>query len=54
MTTDMVCGIEVGEKETEFFSEYKGKKYYFCGKNCKGAFEKDPKKYVRQELKMSK
>ena len=30
----------------DVFTEYKGKKVYFCCQSCKGEFEKDPEKYV--------
>jgi YHS domain-containing protein len=46
MTTDLVCNMEVDENDTEFISNYKGKKYYFCSQLCKITFDKNPKKYV--------
>jgi len=30
----------------EIFTEYKGKKVYFCCNNCKAAFGKEPEKYL--------
>jgi Cu(I)/Ag(I) efflux system membrane fusion protein len=30
----------------EFYTEYKGKKVYFCCAECKEAFEKEPEKYI--------
>jgi YHS domain-containing protein len=29
-------------------SEYKGKTYYFCSKECKDEFEKDTERYVKE------
>ena len=40
------CPI-MGEKiNKEIFTEYKGKKVYFCCQACKPEFEKDPVKYI--------
>ncbi len=44
---DPVCKMEVEEKTAAAVSEYKGKKYYFCAKGCKVAFDKDPEKYLK-------
>jgi YHS domain-containing protein len=30
MTTDPVCGGPVDEQETEFKTQFAGKKYFFC------------------------
>lgn len=49
MTVDPVCGMQVDEKEAEahgLVSEYRGKKYYFCGPVCKRQFDLDPERYV--------
>ena len=32
----------------EIFSDYKGKRVYFCCNNCKAAFGKEPEKYLDQ------
>ena len=47
MAIDPVCGMEVDEKTAAATSEYKGKTYYFCAPGCKTAFDKAPKKYVK-------
>jgi YHS domain-containing protein len=47
----MVCPISGKPANKEIFSEYKGQKVYFCSKECKAAFDKDPAKY---EAKMQK
>ena len=40
--------IEVSYAEKNgLFSDYKGKRYYFCCPGCKPAFEKDPAKYAK-------
>ncbi|MGM0445527.1 MAG: YHS domain-containing protein [Bacillota bacterium] len=46
MAKDPVCGMEVEPENSNAKYEYKGKKYYFCAKGCKNAFEKNPDKYL--------
>ncbi|MBN2074888.1 MAG: YHS domain-containing protein [Dehalococcoidales bacterium] len=43
---DPVCKMTVEESTAAAISEYKGKKYYFCAKGCKIAFDKEPEKYL--------
>lgn len=45
---DPVCGMTVEEGPGALTWEYKGTTYYFCGKGCQRAFEKDPEKYLRE------
>lgn len=47
---DPVCSMEVDPKTTQYTSLYNGKTYYFCGEGCKKKFDKDPAKYVMQQL----
>ncbi len=49
MAKDLVCGMEVKEEEAAGFSLYKGKKYYFCSKNCKEKFDENPDEYIKSE-----
>jgi len=49
---DPVCGMTVVESPTAIVTEHKGKKYYFCGRGCKVAFEKDPEKFLRDGPQM--
>jgi Cu+-exporting ATPase len=49
MAKDLVCGMEVKEEEAAVFSLYKGKKYYFCSRNCKEKFDENPEEYIRSE-----
>lgn len=46
---DLVCGMMIDPEKAVATSEYKGKKYYFCARGCKVAFDKDPGKYVQAE-----
>ena len=43
---DPVCGMEVNE-DTPYKSLYKGKVYYFCSRECKEAFDRDPEYYLK-------
>ena len=46
---DLVCDMWVDPETAAAESEYKGKKYHFCAKGCKVAFDKDPEKYIQKE-----
>jgi len=46
---DLVCGMTIDAETAVATSEYKGKKYYFCAKGCKVAFDKNPEKYIKGE-----
>ncbi|MGH9783034.1 MAG: YHS domain-containing protein [Terriglobia bacterium] len=43
---DPVCSMTVEDPKTAEKSVYKGKTYYFCGREDKEAFEKSPEKYL--------
>ena len=47
MAIDPICKMEVDEKNAEWVSEYKGKKYYFCTLICMEMFEEEPEKYAK-------
>lgn len=40
------CPIMGGAINTALFTEYKGKKVYFCCDGCKEKFEAEPEKYI--------
>lgn len=40
------CPVMGGAINKDLFTEYKGKKVYFCCAGCKEQFEKDPEKYI--------
>ena len=48
MVLDVVCGMEIDEKKTQWKSEFKGKTYYFCGRMCKLEFDENPEKYISE------
>jgi len=48
MALDPVCKMDIDEKTAVATSDYKGKKYYFCGFGCKVDFNKNPEKYLAE------
>ncbi len=46
MTRDPVCGMRVEEKESEFQTQFAGKKYFFCSEECRKEFENQPDEYI--------
>ena len=49
MATDPVCGMDVKERSAAGQSSYEGETYYFCSKDCKTKFDKDPELYAGEE-----
>jgi len=41
-----ICPVMEGPINKELYTEYKGKKVYFCCAGCKEKFEKEPEKYL--------
>jgi len=41
-----LCPVMGGAINKELYTEYKGKKVYFCCPGCKETFEKEPEKYI--------
>ncbi len=46
MKVDPVCGMEVDER-SEHRAIYKGRIYFFCSRECKEEFERDPEAYLK-------
>lgn len=46
---DLVCNMTIDPDTAVATSDYKGKKYYFCARGCKIAFDKDPEKYIKAQ-----
>jgi YHS domain-containing protein len=46
VTEQTTCPVMGGAINKSMFTEYKGKKVYFCCAGCKEKFEKEPEKYV--------
>jgi YHS domain-containing protein len=47
MTKDPVCGMQVDENKAPATSSYQGKKYSFCGQECKEKFDGQPQHYAQ-------
>ena len=43
---DPVCGMMIDDKSAAATSEYNGKRYFFCSKDCKVEFDKNPKEHA--------
>jgi len=41
MAKDPVCGMEVDEKESQFYTHCEHETFYFCSKSCKDQFEQE-------------
>jgi len=41
-----ICPVVAGPIDKNIYTDYKGKRVYFCCQGCKVEFEKDPEKYV--------
>lgn len=48
MTKDPVCGMQVDENKAPATSTHEGKKYSFCGQECKNKFDREPQRYTHQ------
>ena len=45
-TEQTTCPVMGGAIDKAIFTEYQGKKVYFCCPTCKLEFEKNPEKYI--------
>jgi len=46
-TTNAVCPVMPGMKvDSDIFTDYQGKRVYFCCLSCRAAFARDPEKYL--------
>ena len=46
VVTDPVCRVEVSPGRTRLLAIYRGHTYWFCSKDCRTAFEMNPRKYL--------
>ena len=46
VTEQTTCPVMGGAINKDIFTEYEGKKVYFCCSDCKTEFEKSPEKYI--------
>lgn len=54
MTIDLVCGNNVDERTAKFYTVYKGRKFCFCCKMCKGEFDEKPEKFIWMEATLKR
>jgi xanthine dehydrogenase accessory factor len=51
MAEDPVCHMRVDPQTARHRVDFEGLTYYFCNASCKTSFEKDPGKYLGQEVR---
>jgi xanthine dehydrogenase accessory factor len=51
MPEDPVCHMLVDPQTARHRVDFEGLTYYFCNVSCKTSFEKDPRKYLAQEVR---
>ena len=51
MVEDPVCHMYVDPQTARYRVDFEGLTYYFCNASCKTSFEKDPRKYLAQEVR---
>ncbi len=50
MVADPVCKKEVDEKDAPGGkARFWGQVFYFCSKDCRGTFQRDPQKYLPEK-----
>ncbi len=49
MAIDPVCGMNVAPGENVWTTNHNGKSYWFCARECREAFEKNPGKYLKRK-----
>jgi YHS domain-containing protein len=47
MTKDPVCGMNVDENNSQYQTQYGGKKFNLCSEQCKKKFDQQPEQYAR-------
>lgn len=52
VAVDPICKMDVDTTTAELYSDYEGKRYYFCNPYCKSVFDKDPAKYKDQDVRV--
>ncbi|MHA3963796.1 MAG: heavy metal translocating P-type ATPase [Candidatus Thorarchaeota archaeon SMTZ1-45] len=49
VAVDPICMMKVEIATADLFSDYEGKRYYFCNQYCKDTFEADPDQYKEED-----
>ncbi len=52
MALDPVCKMEVDPTSTEWVSEYRGIRYFFCEPGCKAMFDQAPERWTSGNAQM--
>ena len=47
MEKDVVCGMQIDRAKAAGTSQFQGKTYYFCSKECKAKFDANPAQYAK-------
>jgi YHS domain-containing protein len=48
---DPICKMDVNTATAELYSDYDGKRYYFCAPYCKQTFDADPATYKDEDFR---
>ena len=51
---DPVCKMTVVEGQEAATSDYQGTRYYFCSPSCKARFDKEPERFLEDEVRSAK
>jgi YHS domain-containing protein len=46
--TDVVCGMVKPISEMKFYSDYRGKRFYFCSEVDKDLFDANPDNWIKK------
>jgi Cu+-exporting ATPase len=49
VAVDPICKMKVEIATADLYSDYEGKRYYFCNQYCKDTFEADPAQYEERD-----
>ena len=52
LAEDPVCHMSVDPQTARHRADFAGVTFYFCNASCKTSFEKDPGKYLAQEVQV--
>lgn len=47
MVKDLVCGMDVNEKISDYSMVFEGEMYFFCSEGCWSEFRRHPQEYLR-------
>ena len=50
VAVDPICKMKVEKETADLFTDYKGKRYYFCNQYCMDTFEENPEQYEEKTI----